>query len=480
MTGYREQFKNAEDRAKAIQRLLTPHGWMESNLGRAFTVNGMLKVPLAKAQDMAKVLFDWLSDYNQMMEGAVRLAIYQTAIEADLGKQAAASLSKNSTVNFNRKGKIGQQAGALYAFFNASMQGTARMMQTLTTNKHGHGKTLRLSPLGKKVIYGGIMLGSMQTLLLLVAGYDDDEPKEFVKERNLILPWFDDEGRHSTIPMPLGFHAIPNIGRIATEFLLKGGKDPAEHVIRLMGIFAEAFNPMGSSGVSMQTIMPTVLDPGTAIMENRDWTGSKIAREDMNSMKPTPGFTRMRDTASAPSKFLAEAMNTLTGGTDYTPGKLSPTPDEIDYLIGQVTGGVGRELGKAQQSISATLAGEEVSPHKIPLIGRFYGSNSSQSSQAGKFYQNLRNLNKVRSELEGRKTDRIDSTEFREKHPEWRLVGYANSVENQISGLRRQKRDMVRKGRDTPEQMKRIDEDITRRMLNLNKRVKEFQQAQVE
>ncbi len=35
---------------------------------------------------------------------------------------------------------------------------------------------------------GGLIVGAIQPLLLLAAGYDDDEPPEFVRERNLILP----------------------------------------------------------------------------------------------------------------------------------------------------------------------------------------------------------------------------------------------------------------------------------------------------
>jgi hypothetical protein len=63
-----------------------------------------------------------------------------------------------------------------------------------------------------------------------------------------------------------------------------------------------------------QIISPTATDPLIALATNTDWTGKNIARQDFNSLAPTPGFTRAKDVASSPSRWLAEAINTLTFG----------------------------------------------------------------------------------------------------------------------------------------------------------------------
>jgi hypothetical protein len=472
MTGYRDLYKDSSDRSKAIKYALDPHAWQKNKLGKIFTAGGRLKVPLAVAQDKAKVIFDWLSDYNLAMEGAARLAVYKTALDNGMSKQQAASLAKNISVNFNRKGLAGQQAGALFAFFNASMQGTARIGETLFTMNNGNIKTLRLNGLGKKIVGGGILLGSMQAMALSLAGFDDDEPPEFIRERNFILPI--GGKKYLTLPMPLGFHAIPNIGRITTEFALGGFKKPGDHVLKLLGVFADAFNPMGNSGLSVQTIAPTPIDPLVALGENRDWTGQPISREDYNKLSPTPGFTRSKDVSSDISRLLAEAINYLSGGTKYTPGKLSPTADQIDYLAGQVTGGVGREAAKISQTTKAVSTGEELPPHKIPLVGRFYGDTDTQSSQGAKFYANLKKLNEVEAELKGRIKDRIPATEYRSSHPELRLVPLANRVESSVSELRTLKRKLIEK--DAPkEKIKNIETRITVLMKRLNDRVREHE-----
>ena len=473
-TGYRDLFATSADRAKAIQHALDPTAWMDSKLGRIFTAGGTLKVPMAVAQKGAGWIFDWLSDFNLTMENAVRLASYKVALEHGMSRQQAASLAKNLTVNFNRKGQAGQQAGALYAFFNASMQGTARIAETLTTMEPGRANTLRLSGAGKAIVGGGVLLGVMQAVMLEALGFDDDEPPEFVRERNLIIPLspISGEKNYITIPMPLGYHVLPNIGRVLAEVAMDGGRDASKRVLGLFGVVAEAFNPLGGT-LSLQTIAPTALDPFVALGTNEDWTGKPIAREDFNSMEPTPGFTRTKDTASSPSKALAEAINFATGGTDYTPGAMSPTPDQIDYLVAQILGGVGRELGKAEQTVTALATGEELPTYKIPLAGRFYGSSEGQAGQAGKFYENLKEAKRHDAELKGRRNDDLPTDDYLDANPDAQyLAREGNKADNRLKALRRRKLKAIQDGA-TRSEIKDIDAQITEVMQDFNATVAE-------
>src|SRR5690606_19311180 len=116
---------------------------------------------------------------------------------------------------------------------------------------------------------------------------------------------------------------------------LAGWRDPTKRVAQIAGAFIDTFNPIGNAGWSAQTIAPTAADPLVALSENRDWTGKPIAREDFSSLNPTPGYTRAKENASAVGEIVAYALNAASGGTDFKPGMLSPTPDQIDYLVGQ-------------------------------------------------------------------------------------------------------------------------------------------------
>ena len=445
-TGYSELFRTSEDRAKALQSEIN-------------------QISEGKLKHAGRAIFDWLSDYNETMENSVRLAAYKTAIDNGMSRPRAASLAKTLTVNFNRKGRMGSQAGALYAFFNASMQGTARMAEALK------------GPAGKKIILGGLTIGVMQAMALAMAGFDDDEPPEFVRERNIIIPLTPVSGKKNylTIPMPLGLHVIPNIGRLATELALGGFRHPGDKVVQLLGVLMSAFNPIGSA-TALQTITPTLIDPIAALAENKDWTGKPIYREERNGMNPTPGFTRAKNTSSFYARWTAEAINTLTGGTDYQPGKASPTPDQIDYLIGQVTGGVGREASKVVQTGESMFSGEELPAYKRPLLGRLYGNAEEGASQAGRFYENLKRINGHEAEIKGRAVHHEEYRSYITDNPDAKLIGPANEAENIVRHLNKQKRMLIEK--EAPRvQIKQIEAQITAKMAKFNEKVRALSAA---
>jgi hypothetical protein len=441
-TGFRQQFAQSEERQEAIARELK-------------------KLSEGKAKKGARAILDILTDYNTTMENAVRLAAYKVGLDKGMSKEQAASLAKNLTVNFNKKGQISNQMGAWYAFFNAAVRGTARMAQALR------------GPAGKRIFFGGLLIGSVQALMLALAGFDEDEPPDFIKDRNFVIPL--SNGKYITIPMPLGYNVIPATSRIITEWALSGGRDTPKRVAHFFELFLDAFNPVGNAGFSMQTFAPTVFDPGVAIFENRDWTGKPIAKKDLSSIDPTPGYTRAKETASTFSKYLSEFLNLATGGTDYKPGEISPTPDQIDYLIGQITGGVGREIMKAEQTVTAGITGEELPPYKIPLVGRFYGDTTSQAAQRSKFYDNMIELNKHENEIKGRRKDRKNVGEYTRENPEAMLFGVANNVERQVRSLRKQRERLLEK--DAPrEDVQKIEKRITDVMVKFNDRYEKAQE----
>lgn len=464
-TGYRELFKTSADREASLKAIINPDAWMDSKWGKVFTADGKLKVPMSVAKEKAGDLFNWLSDYNEAMENGVRLAAYKAALDKGMSRQQAASLSKNLTVNFNRKGQVGMQAGAVYAFFNAAMQGTARIGQTLFDMEGGDIKTIRLSSVGKKVVYGGVLLGVMQALALSAAGFDDEDPPEFLRERSLIIPT---GGKtYISIPMPLGLHVIPGLGRHATEFALSGFSKPAERAVSVVGMFADAFNPIGNAGLSMQTVAPTALDPFVALSENRDWTGKPIARTSFN--KAEPGHNQWKDTATGFSKTIAEAINWLSGGNEYVAGAFSPTPDQIDYLIAQVGGGVAREVSKVMQTGSSLTSGEELPTYKMPLLGRFVGSANGQASQGSAFYANLNKLNALETEIKGlRKDGKYDeAAALVRERPESSLIAFANKAERDVQKLRRDKRELIANDADR-DAVRAKEDQITAVMTRLN------------
>ncbi|CAB5224476.1 AdoMet_MTases domain containing protein [uncultured Caudovirales phage] len=455
-TGYREQFSRSKERATIVQR----------ELGKLDRSN------VRKAVDAT---FQWLSDYNDAMENAVRLSAFKVALDEGMSEERAASLAKNLTVNFNRKGQLTSNVNALYAFFNASVQGTARMAELLV-DRTPDGR-YKLSSAGKKVIVGGLLIGVAQAALLAIAGFGDDEPPDFLKDKNLILPdIFTGSGKYLVVPMPLGLNIFPNFGRIMTEFMFSGKKDAGKLGLRLLGVVMDAFNPLGTSGLA-QTISPTILDPIVSYRINEDAFGRPIARES-RATNPTPGYERNRETSSAFSQGLSYAINYMTGGGEYGIGKWSPTADQLDYLIGQYAGGVGREGAKLANWSADKIQGKETPPYSVPLIGKAYGETETPSAITDKFYKNVIMLAEHEGAIKRMREAKVSVSEYRRENPEVKLISTANNLENQVSKLNKTKKELLEKEQTdaVKARIKLIDEQKARMMKRFNERVKAARQ----
>jgi hypothetical protein len=447
-TGYRDLYADVGERVSALEKEL-------KSLDRG---------EVSKA---AHAVVDWLSTYNQAMENAVRLSAFKVALDSGLSKERAASLAKNLTVNFNRKGRQTREIGALYAFFNAAIQGTTRMAETLR------------GPVGKRIMLGGVMLGAVNALvgMAMMGGGDDDWDKipDFIKERSLIIPLGQQD--FVSIPMPLGFKLFPNIGRLAVEFAFGSKEQSAGQMLgKLLSALVDTFNPLGGAQNLGQLVAPTVIDPVVALMQNKDWTGHAIYRENSNGLDQQPGHATAKDSASTVGKGLAKAINSITGGTEYRPGAWSPTPDQLDYVFGQLTGGLGRELLKVNQTLAAQVTGDELPPYKIPLVGRLYGNTRGQAGQSEQFYQNVKAINEVENELRGRMRNRQDVEELRKTEPLTNLIGAGNQAENMISKLRKVRKTLTERAEPGyQERVKEIDGRIAEVMTNLNREVTKAQ-----
>lgn len=449
-TGYRDQFNQSEKRANIVKR-------------------EMDRLNHGNVRKVAEAVFNWLSDYNDAMENAVRLSAFKVALDQGLTEERAASIAKNLTVNFNRKGASSPTLQALYAFFNAAVQGTARLVQTLR------------GPAGKKIMVGGLAIGVAQAIALAMAGFDDDDPPEFMKNKNLILPV--PGGNYLIVPMPLGFNVFPGVGRLTTEYvlgqagLITGAKGASDKLISVASLVLDAFNPLGS-GSLLQMAVPTVADPVFAVYgSNRDAFGRPIAKED-RATAPTPGYTRSRENATWFSKNLAEFLNYVSSpiGTKYTKGLISPTADQIDYLIGQYTGGVGREVMKAGQYAAAVVKGEtgDVPSYRVPIVGKLYGETESPAAVSAKFYENVTKLAEHENEIKMRIKNKDNVSEYRAEHPEVRFINRVNNLENQVTALNKQKKALQE--RDAPEErIKKLDERKTKMMKDFNDQIKRLE-----
>lgn len=455
-TGYREMFKDANDRAKALEAEL----------------KAMEKAGKLSTDKVAGKVLGALDIFNTTLENAVRLAAYREALQEGMSRPEAARLGRELTVDFNRKGRMGRELGPLYAFFNASVQGSARTLQTLA------------GPDGAKIIAGGVTLGVLQAVMLLAAGYDDDEIPEFVKSRALIIPLgTDDEGkkRYFTIPLPLGLHVLPNTGRVLAELTMDGGKDALAKGFAAVGEIAGAFNPLGGGNIftadgALRTVAPTVIDPVIEVLSNKNFAGSAIEREGYGN-DPRPGFQRAREgTLRAPTGQayleISRILNKVSGGDEYEAGRVSPTPEMVRYLTQVVGGGLLREIEKTVNTSIAMSKGEDAKPTGLPVFGRFYGEVDDASVQRSRYYDNLTAIEKAEKLIRAaeKKGDLDAADRIEADKPEAMLKKEKNRAVKDLRELNKEAMETV----GDSEAIKALDEERTAVMRELNEAAAEI------
>ncbi|HFF0495383.1 TPA: LPD5 domain-containing protein, partial [Escherichia coli] len=248
-----------------------------------------------------------VEDANGAVENALRLSAYKHARDAGLSRQQAASLAKNMTVNFNRRGEQGALMNSLYMFANASIQGTANLVRTLG-HLNGDGPLLeRLrwknlnvpQKIALAAVGAGYLLGSLNRS---VAGEDDDgvnwydKVPSHVKERNLVIMksmFGGKAGEYWSIPLPYGYNVFFLLGHTA-EGVAAGDLTASRAAGNVVGGVLGAFSPIGSetsetlSGALLKNAAPTILRPFANLAMNENFMGAQIYQENMPFGTPKP------------------------------------------------------------------------------------------------------------------------------------------------------------------------------------------------
>ena len=223
----------------------------------------------------------FIENANTGVENAVRLSAYKNAREAGMSKAQAASLAKNLTVNFNRRGAWGVGMNSLYLFYNASVQGSARLFIAM---KHKRVQA---------ILAGAVAMGfALDALNMMLSGDDDDgesfydKISDFDKSRNLIVMIPDGGGKHIKIPLPYGYNAFFAMGRTASE--ISSGKRWQHSMASLLTTIVDSFNPIGGSDNIASFLSPTIGDPIVDLTRNRDFADRPIMPEQNQYGPQTP------------------------------------------------------------------------------------------------------------------------------------------------------------------------------------------------
>ena len=328
-----------------------------------------------QVQIATRQVIDFVQDVNGAVENAVRLATFVNLRRRGVSEKQAASIVRNLTVNFNRKGEWGPVANGLYLFYNAGIQGSATMIGALR-----HRRVRRIA--------GATVIGFafMEMLNYWMSPEDEDGNKlydtqisEYTKAHNWIFVNPFATGKDDLVafkvPLPYGYNVFAVTGyKIGEVIRGKTSIMGASLDILLSGI--NAFNPIGGSDDLSATLVPTVGKPFYELESNRNYLGQSIAPEPNPFGIRKPNSQRYWSNVSGPSREVTKWLNEATGGSEFRPGSIDVSPETLDHLVQWYTGAAGMFVSRSGDFMLKAAAGEEIRWNDVPVARKLVVGHS--------------------------------------------------------------------------------------------------------
>jgi len=435
-----------------------------------------------------KSTINFVDDVNSAVENGVRFATFveardrfiQEGVDRPEAIARAASLAKNLTVNFNRKGMSGDTMNALYLFYNASVQGTANLMRGIGSKK--------------KLMSAMIGMGYL-TSMLADEMSDEDEYrkglKDFQKTRNMLIPKsliFGDKAEGNQfimIPLPYGYNVFHVIG-MAIYDMQKGYISEPKAASQVLDTFMGSFSPIGTSqsedGVVAfwKTITPTVGTPMVEYLSNEDFFGAPFMAKNFpsyNAPKLPNSSLKLNSTPEALRRFT-ETLYEFTGGDEKGKENLltfDVSPDFLNHLIDFTTGAAGATAMRAVGTVEKAISGEEININQTPFLRKFLAEGDDFNNTNIYFERRQKLINTddyFRNETKGAERGQYfkDNKEYiglnRQRKRIDKLIG---NLKKRLRRVRaRAEEDLVFATRVAPQEEERIEDEIQKLMSDFN------------
>ncbi|KVT91860.1 hypothetical protein WK59_03750 [Burkholderia ubonensis] len=359
---------------------------IENEFGKLAGVNTKYKAKAA-----AQKVGDFVDRVNEHMEMTSRVSLFKALVESGVPERDAALYAKN-TMNFETKGKLGQQLGALYTFAGPALFDARRMSQALRTPR---GAAMMLAHVA--LMYG--MYGALKAM----GGQDDDGVDRLNKvplsQAGRFLTMIDPsdpDGRGFKFPVGFGFQRIALTLAAATHRYADGIDDTGTFLSNVLkdGVLSN-FSPVEPTDIdpskdlsqwAMQQFAPSIAKPllqlalnqtgqGNPIHKPDEWTGNKLHFQ--QAWPQTSGLFR----------GLAKQLYDSAGIDVY--------PETLQFLLRSYGGGGTLDALKA---IDAMGEKADVDKHlsDLPLV-RSFGSGPVPQDMT-QFRQNSTDIDRLTNE----------------------------------------------------------------------------------
>jgi hypothetical protein len=435
-----------------------------------------------------KTLLGKVEAANTAVENGTRLAFFDammTQLEKDgvptkIAAKRAAYAAKNLTTNFTKGGDFRNGLNTFYLFYNASLQGSMAMMNSLVRSKKA-----------RKMAASIVIMGFVMDMLNAAASDDEDgdgilDYDNFNENRltkYILIPDFTGTGTHISIPMAYGLNIFYNAGRTLSNYVrgvagAKGTYTASEAAASTVGQVVSTLNPFGGNNM-LSFLSPTQTDLIVELMTNKDFKDQPIYKE-LSPFDQSKSRSNLYWSSTSPSAvFVSKFLNdTLGGGTDVIPGeilgqRMDIQPDVIEHVLGFLTGGLGSFLGASLDTATSTLPDAMSGKWSADMVGKTPVLNKfltqvSEKDKAGDYYTNRDKVMVVQAEIK----DAIASGDgeriaaAKATYPERiKVMGRIGEIEKRLAKLRKTKK-LVTESTRMPEDKKQKSIDNINQAIN--------------
>jgi hypothetical protein len=432
-------------------------------------------------------LVNYVEAVNTAVENSTRLAFFDAVVRnlesqgvpTERALREAAAAARQLTTNFAKGGELKGSLNTLYLFFNASLQGSMAMFNSLVNNSKA-----------RKLMAGVVIAGFMQDMINgLISGDEDDDGikdydnlSDYKLAHSIVLPDLNGDGTFVTIPLAYGINMFYNFGRVMGNLARSAMGDQGTYTAEeaassTMGTVAETFNPFGGNNF-WTFLSPTQLDMPIELMTNQNFMDQPIYKE-LSPFEQYKSRSGMYWSTTSPSAiWISKFLNDTIGrGTDIIPGerlgvRMDIQPDVIEHVIDFMLGGAGRfviQMGEAGTTYApAAIMGqfEEDMVRRTPIVNKFITA-VTERDRSGDFYEKRDDVLAVYAELK----DAIDNGDaervaaVRSGYSEYLpLIQPIRSINSEIRKLNQMKRTVLKNPALSEERKRELKDKIDERI----------------
>jgi len=335
---------------------------------------------------------------------------------------------------------------------------------------------------------------------MFAAGDDDDGESKYTKaisdrQAQRTLSFYLGNGKSLALPVPYGPNMFTYAGQRLARMhydLARGRKVKMGKVAGdLMAQLTMSMSPI-DPGKGWTAFLPEAARiPAQAITNTTDFGGKISPKLDPFDNTDNPKYIQTDTRTGTGYLWLAQGLNTVTGGNDYKAGFVDLTGEQARYITEQVGGGPARFASESYELIDNLFAGIDPEPSDVPLANVYFRGKGHEQ-HAGPYYDNLKDYENTVADwklaiargdekkiaaiikeapwIEGAELD-ASTTEGRLAQ-EGSVMDAARDIERQMKALRKEKTaildDPELSRKDKKQQAYAIDQEVSRLQQEFN------------